>query len=49
MVLMDTSESNVEGLADLAELEFSATSPEGAGDLDDRVYLLGVRSESIER
>ncbi|MFC9230097.1 hypothetical protein ACFTZI_14230 [Streptomyces decoyicus] len=46
---MDISNSKVEELADLAELEFSPISPEDADDLDDRVYLLGVRSEFVKR
>lgn len=49
MLAMDISNSNVEELADLAELEFSPISPEDADDLDDRVYLLGVRSEFVKR
>lgn len=46
---MDTSKSNVEELADLAELEFSPIPLEDVDDLDDRVYLLGVRAEFVER
>ncbi len=46
---MDISESNVEELADLAELEFSPIAPEDAAELDDRVYLLGVRPEFVNR
>jgi exoribonuclease R len=46
---MDTSDSHVEEQADLAELEFSPISPEDADDLDDRVYLLGVRPEFVNR
>jgi hypothetical protein len=30
---------------DLAELQFSPIAPEEAAELDDRVYLLGVRRE----
>lgn len=47
--LMDISNSNVGELADLAELEFSAITPEDAVGLDDRVYLLGVRPEFVIR
>ncbi|MET9352674.1 hypothetical protein ABZY14_06570 [Streptomyces sp. NPDC006617] len=46
---MDTSNEKTEELADLAELEFSPISPEEAADLDDRVYLLGVRPEFVNR
>ncbi|MER5435778.1 hypothetical protein [Streptomyces sp. NPDC002588] len=46
---MDKTNSNVEELADLAELEFSPIAPEDAADLDDRVYLLGVRPEFVSR
>ncbi|MBL1101024.1 hypothetical protein [Streptomyces coffeae] len=46
---MDISSSNAEELADLAELEFSPIIPEDAADLDDRVYLLGVRPEFVKR
>ncbi|MEU1535539.1 MULTISPECIES: hypothetical protein [Streptomyces] len=46
---MDITNSNVEELADLAELEFSPIAPEDAADLDDRVYLLGVRPEFVSR
>jgi hypothetical protein len=46
---MDISNSNVEELADLAELEFSPISSEEADDLDDRVYLLGIRAEAVKR
>ncbi|MFD3920830.1 hypothetical protein [Streptomyces sp. NPDC058595] len=46
---MDITNSNVEELADLAELEFSPITPEDAADLDDRVYLLGVRAEFVSR
>ncbi|MFD3971275.1 hypothetical protein [Streptomyces cyaneofuscatus] len=36
-------------LAGLAELEFSPIAPEEAADLDDCVYLLGVRPEFVTR
>ncbi|WP_433651509.1 hypothetical protein ACQP2C_02605 [Micromonospora zamorensis] len=34
-----------EAAEDLAELEFTPLTPEEAADVDDRVYLLGVRRE----
>jgi hypothetical protein len=34
-----------EAAEDLAELQFSPLAPEEAAELDDRVYLLGVRRE----
>jgi len=34
-----------EAADDLAELQFSPLAPEEAAELDDRVYLLGVRRE----
>jgi hypothetical protein len=34
-----------EAADDLAELEFSPLTPEEAAEVDDRVYLLGVRRE----
>lgn len=34
-----------EAADDLAELEFTPLTPEEAADVDDRVYLLGVRRE----
>ncbi|MFJ2130378.1 hypothetical protein ACIOMQ_05585 [Streptomyces sp. NPDC087845] len=34
-----------EAAEDLAELEFSPLTPEEAAEVDDRVYLLGVRRE----
>lgn len=46
---MDISNSSVEALDDLAELEFSPVPPEEAEELDDRVYLLGIRAEFVDR
>ncbi|WP_329012202.1 hypothetical protein [Streptomyces sp. NBC_00690] len=46
---MDKINLNAEELADLAELEFSPIAPEDAVELDDRVYLLGVRPEFVNR
>jgi hypothetical protein len=41
-----TNESaHSEAAEDLAELEFTPLTPEEAADVDDRVYLLGVRRE----
>jgi hypothetical protein len=45
-VTSDTAEDLAQEAADdLAELQFSPVAPEEAAELDDRVYLLGVRRE----
>jgi hypothetical protein len=41
----ETADLAQEAADDLAELQFSPLAPDEAAELDDRVYLLGVRRE----
>jgi hypothetical protein len=40
-----TEDLSKEAADDLAELEFSPLAPEEADEIDNRIYLLGVRRE----
>lgn len=44
-----TREQAAEAVADLTELQFTPLTVEDASRLDDRLYLIGIRAETVRQ